>query len=175
MTCERVRRRNGVAAGESPLAGGGRGRVERTPAVDGPIWSVTAPLFFPVAWTDTRGERPQSCREGRSSASRGRSGTTASSGLSRVDPEEDRARPGRRPQACLEDPPMRAKADVHNGVTTRSVQNRTLRGHAPDGGFVAGNSATTSICPTMALLKAGRSSAGIQYSRWARPPASCTR
>src|SRR5271166_3403645 len=33
---------------------------------------------------------------------------------SRVDPEEDRARPGRRPQACLEDLPMRAKADVHS-------------------------------------------------------------
>jgi hypothetical protein len=31
----RVSAENGVAAGESPLAGGGRGRVERTPAVAG--------------------------------------------------------------------------------------------------------------------------------------------
>jgi ABC-type sulfate/molybdate transport systems ATPase subunit len=37
---------------------------------------------------------------------------------------------------------------------------------------VAPNSATTTISPTIASLKAGSASAGIQYSRCAAPPAS---
>jgi hypothetical protein len=94
---------------------------------------------------DLRGwmpERPQSCREGRSSASRGRSGTTASSGLSRVDPEEDRAGPGRRPQACLADLPMRAKADVHSRRWSwASVDCRGRRGVSGAGRWATASAA----------------------------------
>jgi hypothetical protein len=48
--------------------------------------------------------------------------------------------------------------------------HRGLQGYRPH----SGKRRTTAIAPTMAALKAGRSSAGIQYSRWAPPPASCT-
>jgi len=37
-----------------------------------------------------------------------------------------------------------------------------------------GKPLTISMEPTIDALKSSNASAGIQYSRWARPPASCT-
>ena len=68
--------------------------------------------------------------------------------------------------------PFRARAALARQTCFGVRTDRDLgRAIAKFAGEDQGNVATTSMLPMIASLKSARSSAGIQYSRCARPPA----